>query len=600
MKNKTLTILGITFSLFSSTSIFGQSPSKKTPNVILIMSDDQGYGDLGCHGNDVIQTPNLDILHDESIRFTNFHVNPTSSPTRAALLTGRYSRRTGVWHTVMGREYLRTDEETIADVFSSNGYKTAMFGKWHLGLNYPFRPIDRGFQESVYAGGGSVSQMDDFWDNDRMNDSYYHNNKIKSYQGFCTDVFFDETFRFIEENRDNPFFVYLPINAPHGPNNTLDEWDKPYFEAGLDTTLTQFFASITRVDHNIGRLREFLDKQKLTDNTIILFLTDNGSAEGARYYNAGMKGSKGSLYEGGHRVPLFMKLPPKIKGMIPRDIQELTAHIDLLPTLMELCNLKQDRKNKLDGKSLLPLLSEKGKWDDRILFIDQQRIQYPMKWKPYVMMTKKWRMLNGKKLYDIDNDPFQKNNLAALHLDVVDRLKFAYEALWDEFADRDNSSGFARPIIGSSIQKTTKLCAIDLLLEHSSQLIVGQTSVREGRKTSGCWNIEVAKDGVYQFELRRWPREADTEITKGLPAIRSSENDINLNKWGTKPIGKALDIVQARLSVNEHDLSTMVKATDKAIYFDLHLRAGNASVRSWFYDKNSKDMCVYYVYITRK
>lgn len=196
--------------------------SAAPPNVILVMTDDQGYGDLGCHGNKIIKTPNLDNLYSQSTRLTNFHVSPTCSPTRAALLTGHYSNLTGVWHTVSGRSLIHRDEIVLAKTFKTSGYATGMFGKWHLGDNYPFRPQDRGFDEVVIHAGGGIGNTHDYWNNDYFDDYYSHNGQYKKYQGYCTDVWFSEAIRFIEKNQDQPFFCYISTNAPHGPFHVQD------------------------------------------------------------------------------------------------------------------------------------------------------------------------------------------------------------------------------------------------------------------------------------------------------------------------------------------------------------------------------------------
>lgn len=583
-----------------SLAFAGQKQDKL--NVILILTDDQGYGDLHCHGNPVLKTPNIDKLYSESVRFDNFHVNATSAPTRSALMTGRYARRVGVWHTVMGREFLRTDETTMAEVFSANGYRTGMFGKWHLGQNYPFRPVDRGFMEMVMSGGGSSAQMDDYWNNDRMNDHFNHNGKWEKYGGFSADAMFNAAFEYIKKANGNPFFIYLPISEPHGPLNTLPEWDKPYLEKGLNKDLANFFATITRIDYNVGRLMDFLTKMKLADNTLVIFMTDNGSANASGYYNAGMKGAKGSMYEGGHRVPCFFHFPSSVKNIdtSPRDISTLTAHIDILPTLADLCILRYNYKKKLDGKSLCPLLKNQKNWEDRIIYLDQQRRHYPRKSLSYVMMSENWRLVNGKELYEIKKDPGQKKNVYFEHPDVVAKLKESYDTYWNEFVEYDKSHYYSRAIVGNPKQKEVMLASIDLFLENSSTLTVNQASIRNGVVTNGSWLVYVEKDGMYEFELRRWPKEADTEIVSSVPEINSETNDIRLNRWGEKPEGTALDIVRARLSVNGHDVSKEVKENDKHVTFTLPLKKGNATVRSWFYDKKDKDRCVYYVYVRLK
>lgn len=575
----------------------------KKPNVILIMTDDQGYGEIGRHGNDLIQTPNLDILYDESVRLTNFHTDATSAPTRAALMTGRFSRRVGVIHTTMGRDNLRADEVTMADVFSENGYKTAMFGKWHLGTNYPLRPMYRGFDETVYFQGGSINQLNDYWDNDRMNDTYLHNGEPQKHEGFCTDVFFSEAMDFMTENKDEPFFIYLPTSTPHMPFNTVKEWDQYYLDKGLVEQHARFFATINRIDMNVGLLREFLKESGLDENTIIIFTTDNGSTY-PRYFNAGMRAEKGNMYEGGHRVPMFLHIPNKVQKTKPKDVTQLTAHIDILPSLMELCGLESDSPKELDGRSFMPLVeSDKAQLEDRILYLDQQRTHFPVKWRKFVMMTEQWRLVNNVnlydpakiELYDIKKDPGQKTNVAAEYPNIVDSLSKAYEVYWDEFKKDDDKYGFTRPILGTPHQKEIELRAIDLLAEGGSQELVAQNDVRSGRNANGCWFINVAKEGTYRFELRRWPKEINLGIRDTLPGVKSEDNDIQLAVWGSKGTGKRLEIQRARLSVNGHEVSKEVTENDSVISFDLKLQKGDATVRSWFYDMLGKEHCVYYV-----
>ncbi|MHC5056243.1 MAG: sulfatase-like hydrolase/transferase, partial [Planctomycetota bacterium] len=249
------------------------------PNVILVMTDDQGYGDLSCHGHPTLKTPHLDGLHAESTRFTDFHVSPTCSPTRAALMTGRYNNRAGVWHTIMGRSILLRDEVTAADVFAANGYRTGFFGKWHLGDNYPFRPEDRGFQTVWRHGGGGVGQTPDYWGNDYLGDTYWIDGKPTKFEGYCTDVWFDGLLKFVEANRERPFFAYVPTNAPHGPFISPPEYPNQ-----------GFYGMIRNIDDNMGRLMKRLDELGLAQDTILIFMTDNGTAAGN--FPAGMRGRK--------------------------------------------------------------------------------------------------------------------------------------------------------------------------------------------------------------------------------------------------------------------------------------------------------------------
>jgi arylsulfatase A-like enzyme len=404
---------------------FNQGCSQKSlelskPNVILIMTDDQGYGDLACHGNPYIETPNLDKLYSESVRFTNFHVNPFCAPTRAALMTGRFSDLTRVRTTINLRNHLDVTETTMAEYFKASGYKTGHFGKWHLGRNYPFRPIDRGFDQWVGHGDGGTGTSSDYWGNDKMNDTYIRNGKWEKFEGFSTDIYFDEAIKFINMNQNEPFFIYLATNVPHAPWNVLKEWREKYegkldqFETG-GRSVIDFFATISHFDENLGRLRKYLDDTDLSENTIIIYLTDNGKSGGDAVYNAGMRGKKGSVYEGGHRVPCFVHWPAK-KLNTGIDIDRLTAHIDILPTLINLCDLKTPEKAqpKISGISWLPLLKGKtGSWPDRTIFLHSQNLtQQYEEWKNSLVATGEWRLMNQNELYNIKADPGQKQNIA--------------------------------------------------------------------------------------------------------------------------------------------------------------------------------------------
>ena len=417
-------------------SAITSTPPTDRPNVILIMTDDQGYGDLSCHGNPIIRTPNLDRLHAESVRLTNFHVDPTCSPTRSALMTGRYSHRVKVWHTIMGRNYLRRGEITSAEVFRQSGYRTGHFGKWHLGGEYPYRPIDRGFDAWVGHGDGGTGTANDYWGNDKFNDTYQRNGKQEKFNGFCTDIYFNETMKFIKSVKGDPFFVYLATNVPHLPWNVPKDWVDSY-RGKTDIATACFFASISRMDMNLGRLRQFLRDEGLDRNTILVYLTDNGTSGGDKVFNAGMRSKKGSVYDGGHRVPCFIRWPDGGVA-VGKDVDHVTAHIDLLPTLVELCGLKKPRDVAYDGTSLAPLLKDPATpWPDRALVVESQRIPYPEKWRQCAVMTDRWRLVNGQELYDLPLDPGQRKDVAKDHPEGVKRLRHVYETYWREVSQGD-------------------------------------------------------------------------------------------------------------------------------------------------------------------
>ena len=419
--------------------------SGRKPNVILIMTDDMGYGDVGINGNTMLKTPHLDELATQSVRMTDFHVDPTCAETRAALMTGRYSCRTGVWHTINGRSILREDELTMAEVFEHNGYATGIFGKWHLGDNYPFMPWHRGFQESLIHGGGGVTQTPDLWRNDYYDDTYFRNGKPEPQKGYCTDVFFDATLEFVNQNRDKPFFAYLATNAAHGPYLCPDKFSQPYLDQGVEKTMSAFYGMIASIDENVGKLCKKLTEWDLDRDTILIFMSDNGTARGMLKpaalekgyawtgFNGGFSGTKSSNQEGGHRIPFFVRWPAgKIGG--GNENATLTSHFDLLPSFVDMCELKMPREVKFDGQSLKELwLTPDGETDltNRTLVVHSQRVETPVKWKRCSVMKQNWRLINGKYLYDLETDRAQKKDISKQHPKIVAELRSSYDAWWD-------------------------------------------------------------------------------------------------------------------------------------------------------------------------
>ena len=570
-------VLAVVPSCKKTTQTTEAKPSQ--PNVVLVITDDQGYGDLACHGNPVIKTPNLDEMYTQSTRLTNFHVSPTCSPTRAALMTGRYCNRTGVWHTVMGRSLLRKDEVTMADIFAAGGYRTGIFGKWHLGDNYPFRPQDRGFGEVLIHKGGGIGNTQDYWGNDYFDDSYFRNGKPEKFEGYCTDVWFAEAMKFIEANKDRPFFCYLPTNAPHGPFRVPDKYSQPYMGKNVKFN---FYGMITNIDENMGRLMSKLKELGIEDNTILLFMTDNGTSGGR--FSVGMRGRKGSEYDGGHRVPFFIRWPAgDIKAGI--DIDQITAHTDLLPTLIELCGLEKPDSVQFDGASLMPLLKGGEKtWPQRTLITDSQRVDYPIKWRKSAVMTDRWRLVNGGELYDMTADPGQKNNVADKHPQVVAKLRDEYDKWW-----ADTSKRFLERceiIIGSDEENPSKLTSHDWHAHGPWN----QDQVRQGQKRNSFWDVEVARDGDYEVSLRRWPEEVDAPITAAIPG------------------GEAISATTARLKIADFDATKPVPRDATAVKFRMKLKAGKTRLQTWFIppldevgftDEQGESRGAYYVYVKR-
>ncbi len=555
----------------------------KRPNVIIVLSDDQGYGDFSCHGNPVLKTPNLDKLHDQSIRLTDFHVAPMCTPTRGQLLTGLDALHSGASSVCAGRSFIRRGIPTLAEIFAANGYRTGHFGKWHLGDSYPNLPQQRGFQETVYFLGWGITSMADLWQNDCFDGYFRHKGVLKQYKGYCTDVWFDLAMSWIKEccGKGEPFFVYLPTNAAHAPCWVADKYKQPYKGRGP----AGFFGMLANLDENMGRLDAFLSANGLRDHTILIYLNDNGGTAGVKLFNAGMRGHKTEYYEGGHRAACFLRWPAGHLRQ-PTDLDELTEVQDLAPTLLELCGLPTPKNVHFDGISLAPLLT--GKVDtlpERMLVV--QYGQRPEKWDGAVMW-RKWRLVKGKELYDLRRDPGQKTDVAAEHPDVLQKMRAHYEKWWADVAPHlDDLSPIS---IGSDQENPVRLSAADWANVYCDNMY----DLREGRNRNGPWHLLVEQEGTYEIALRRWPKEADAAISAGVPAFQAVD--------GGLPPGKALPIVRARLKIGAVDQTKPVVANDKEVVFTVKLKAGTRTqMQSWFYDADGKELCgAYFAYVQRK
>ncbi len=415
----------------------------KRPNVILIMSDDQGFGDLSIHGNPHLQTPHLDSIARDGVRFTQFQVCPVCSPTRASLNTGRYNYRTGIVDTFKGRSMMDPREQTSAELFLAAGYQTGIFGKWHLGDNYPMRAIDQGFRDSLVHGGGGLAQPSDPPPGNHYFDpTLLRNGKFEKVLGYCTDIFFREAIRFVETNKDKPFFLYIPTNAPHTPLEVADEYVKPFADKGLNETTQKVYAMVKNLDDNVGRLLESLKRTQLEANTILIFMTDNGPQQPR--YVAGMRGLKTTVYQGGIRVPFFLRWPDKVKP--GSQVDRLAAHIDVLPTLLDACAIRPSKPPKFDGRSLLPLLTgSPANWPDRLIHTQWHRGDQPELFRSHAVRSQRWKLVNGVELYDLDADPAESRDVAKDHPAEVARLRQATEEWFRDVSATRN--GYAPPNI---------------------------------------------------------------------------------------------------------------------------------------------------------
>ncbi len=416
------------------------------PNIILVLTDDQGYGDLGCHGHPYLETPNLDKLYRESTRLTDYHASPTCAPTRSALMTGRAPFKNGVTHTILERERMTLDATTIAEVLKKAGYTTGIFGKWHLGDEEPYQPHHRGFDEVFIHGGGGIGQVYPGSCADAPGNTYFdpairHNNTFVKTEGFCTDVFFRQALGWINTNRDNPFFAYISTNAPHDPFICPEQYRKRYDDKSGTKDTASFYGMITNIDDNVGLLMRKLDEWNLAGNTLLVFMTDNGTSAGD--FNSGMTGRKGTVHEGGTRVPAFFRLPGKIAA--GQDIDRLTRHVDIFPTFAEIAGFSA--YGNVDGRSLLPLIENPGaEWNDRMTFFHLGRWGKKgvpgwdnghcdpdkAKFENFAVRTEQWRLVGTDELYDIQNDPGENINVIKQHPEVAQQVLAAYDTWWDE------------------------------------------------------------------------------------------------------------------------------------------------------------------------
>jgi len=537
------------------------------PNVILVLTDDQGYGDLSCHGNPVLKTPHLDKLHGESIRFTDYHVAPMCTPTRGELLTGMQAFRNGAVFVCQGKSMFRRGIPSMADMFKAGGYTTGHFGKWHLGDNNPYRPQDRGFDETVHHGAWGITSMADHWGNDYNDDIYEHNGVRKQYKGYCTDVWFDEAMKWMaaKQKSKQPFFCYLPTNVPHWPHIV----EKKYAAMCKGN---RFLGMIAQFDTNMGRLEKFLKESGLRDNTIMIFMTDNGTAGGHRIFNAGMRGHKTQYYEGGHRVPFFLRWPAAGLDK-PRDIGELTHSTDVLPTLLDLCGLKNPAKAKFDGMSLVGLI--KGKTDklpDRKIVI-----QYRDFGRPGVVLWKKWRLVHNRELYNIADDPGQKNNVITGQPEIAKALR-AHYATW-----RTEMTPLQKEVntisIGVETEPETFLCSANWIGSYADSW----HNIRGGVK-NGYWDLQVEMSGKYEIEVCGWPKGSGVRPKDKLRGING------------RPVAGA------KLKIGDQELTKKMAPTDACATFTVDLKKGDKPrLQSWFNNANGKDLGgSYFVYVTKK
>lgn len=515
---KTIRCLFVVFVFAVSASL-----AASRPNVILIMTDDQGHGDLSSHGNPIIRTPNMDRLAREGVRFENFHVNPVCSPTRASLLTGRYYYRTGITDTYLGRSMMHPDEVTIAEILGQNGYRTGIFGKWHLGDNYPMRAMDKGFQESLVLNGGGLAQPGDPPFEVHPEGAYFdpwlrHNGEWVRTKGYITDVITDAAIDFIGKQPGRPFFAYLAYNAPHVPLQVPDRYVKRFKGINLEHTqfpaighplkgkadqdmIARVYAMVECIDDNLGKLLGRLEELKLADNTVVIFLTDNGPQQVR--YNSGMLDRKGNTHEGGIRVPFFIRWPGHFAA--GRAVDRIAAHIDVTPTLLDICGVKRPSRVRMDGLSLVPLLkADFSVWPDRTLYFQWHRGDVPEIYRACAALTQRYKLvqpLGANKavlpdrppfeLYGISGDALEMRNIAADNAEIVNRMRRGYEAWFKEMSGARDFTVPPRIYIGAPQQREV------LLTRQDWRGAAGWDA-----RSIGSWFVDVRRDGEYEIRIR--------------------------------------------------------------------------------------------------
>lgn len=468
-------------------------------NVVLILTDDQGYSDVGFNGNPIVKTPALDRFASGATIFDRFYANPVCSPTRAALMTGRYAYRTGVLETQDGVSILRPSEITIAEALKTDGYRTGLFGKWHLGDNAPARPMDQGFDRSLMHVGGMIGAPYSPLDAQSYFDPVLIDDGVeKRFEGYCADIFTDAAIDFVNAAGDYPFFVYLALNTPHHPLTVADRYAQPYRDSGLSEDTSRFYGMISSIDDNFGRLMAALKEKGVAGNTVIIFLSDNGTSSLHKQndlWECGLRGRKTYVYENGIRVPMFIKVP----GCSAGRSNEPASVEDIMPTILDLCSVSAE--SEMDGVSLLPLLKG-GSVPERSFFFQFHRGTPPVKYRNAAVVSKHWKLVQpvGRggeayssaaacfELYDLKADPNETADLASEKPETVVALKAEYDA-W--FADVC-SGGFepVRTWIGSDVQNPVILTRQDW---RGGGLFDGEL---------GHYELDVKNAGTYRITCR--------------------------------------------------------------------------------------------------
>ena len=503
----TVPIICLSLLVLATTGTVTTTSQDMRPNIVLVLTDDQGFGDIGFHGNDRIRTPNLDRFASQGVELTRFYVSPVCAPTRASLMTGRYYYRTGVIHTSRGGAKMHGEEVTIAELLAGDGYRTGIFGKWHLGDNAPMRPQDQGFLVSLIHKSGGITQTPDK-PNSYFDPILWRNGQRIKAEGYCTDVFFNAALEFIEKNQHEPFFVYLSTNAPHTPLQVDPRYSQQYEVDGLDATTAKIYGMISNIDENFGSLLSRLEELGLSERTVVIFMTDNGPQQ--RRYNAGLRDRKTSVYEGGIRVPFLIRWPGHLDGSYKVD--QIAAHIDIAPTLLSIADIRKPEGLHMDGRNLLPAIrSASAEMEERSLVFQCHRGLTPQRYQNCAVVTSRYKLVAnpglfsdesfdaepGFELYDLQVDSTEKVNLAERHPEIVRRLRSEYDRWFEDVRNtRKFTPGLIR--IGTSAENPTHLCRYQ------------DANYREGLPNG--WSVEVARSARYEITVNRGEQQESGRV----------------------------------------------------------------------------------------
>ncbi len=559
----------------ATTSPLFAAPSR--PNVLLVLVDDAGYGDFGCHGHPFLKTPHIDRLHAESVRFTDFHVAPMCTPTRGQILSGMDALRNGAGSVTAGRAFMRPGISTLPERLAAAGYRTGLFGKWHLGDSHPHRPMEKGFQTAVWVKGWGFTSAPEF-NNTLFDGRCYRGEKETRFKGYITDFCFDEAMHWMHERKeaDEPFFCCLPLHAAHSPHVVAECYKEPFGQQRA----AGFFGMLANIDENMGRMEAFLNESGLRDDTLVIFMTDNGGTAGVKIHNAGLRGHKTEYYDGGHRVPCFLRWPAA--GWQARDIPAPVQAQDLMPTLLELCSAKDDGTTR-DGASLAALIQNGTALPDRMLVVQYGASMAapndPEKWHGCVIWSQ-WRLVHGSELYDIAADRAQERDLAQQHPEVLAKMRAHYEQWWAGIEPRLHD--FIPLALGAEAENPVELSSSDwqdIYADNSNHI-----RNAAGGPQGGHWNVEVKQPGRYTITLRRWPFDSETTLDGNV-----------------EPPGNALPIRSARLTIAGLDKQIPCAPGAGEAELEVELPAGRTQLHAWFEDASGTSLCgAFYARVERQ